>query len=641
MSYTELVRTIRAGRGGEFVSKNPDAISPVYLKSFINCTLENDAWETEKGTRKLNSVAITGAPTIGTVFQYFPTPGQARLVCCGRDGTIWKSSDDGIGWTLLRSGMQPNKLAVPLECGQETAGAPKKLIIFGMGQPVVLVGDATTDAGLATPTAPPGVTVKALSGAMTIGDHYYGYTLLNTIGETALSPTKLVSIPNGNNARTDVVVPTGPAGTTSRKVYRSKAGETTLFLLTTVSGNGVSTYEDNTPDSELGTAKAPPSNGTATIHVLTRPPADWTGDNYPIAGFLLEGRPAGFGNNNGLHFLYVGSRSDHEDFLSSPLTFSVFSGKGEGLSAGVYWRQQGWLFKKPRGIYRIDTSSLNVNEWQVKEHSDAVGCAGPMALILVQGADQSQIFDDVIFLGPDGSWHRLSKTGAYQEGDINASSISETTYGPFIRENVDISRLPFAQMIYFDSIEEVWAAVSQKGAAVNNLRIKANLKRLPEFGMRFHHSTFPECEGLALGINADGSRGPLAGGSGGFVKRMNENLFNDAGVGYDSEFWTHDDNFQDLGEEHKLAEKNYHGLVVEAESLGDWDLTVEVYIDGVKVPTELRVSMLGKASAQFVLDRSRLDKQVLGSRKRVFTTKRLRGRGHRISFRGLMRASDG
>ena len=638
MSYTELVRPVRAGRGGEFISKNPDAISSMYVKSLINCTLENDSWETEKGTRKLNSVAITGAPTIGTVFQYFPTPGQARLVCCGRDGTIWKSADDGVTWVLLSSGLQANRLAVPLECGQESAGAPKKVIIFGMSQPIVLVGDATTDAGITTPATSPGVTVKTTPGAITIGDHYYAYTFSNTIGETALSPTKLVSIPNGNNARTDTVVPLGPAGTTSRKLYRSKAGETTLYLLTTVSGNDMATYEDNTPDSELGTAKAPPNNGTATVHVLSRPPVDWTGDNFPASAFMLEGRPAGFGNNNGLHFLYVASRTDHEDFLSNPLTFSVFSGKGEGISAGVYWRQQGWLFKKPRGVYRIDTSSLNVNEWSVREHSDAVGCAGPMALILVQGADQSQMFDDVIFLAPDGSWHRLSKTGAYQEGDINASSISETTYGAFIRENVDISRLPFAQMIYFDAIEEVWAAVSTKGSTINNLRIKANLKRLPEFGIRFHHSTFPECEALALGINADGSRSPLAGTSGGFVKRLNENTYLDAGASYVAEFWTHDDNFQDLGEEHKLAENNYHGLVVEGESVGSWDLTIEVYIDGLKAPTTLFVPMLGTAAAQFVLDQSQLDRGRLGgsSRKRVFATKRLRGRGLRISFRGTM-----
>jgi hypothetical protein len=630
---------------------NPNAVNvagPKFLKALINCTLENDLWETEPGTRMMVEFPLQDSPVVGTIHQYFPYPDTSRMVACGRDGTIHISQDDGRTYMRLVAGLKPDRLMVPVECGSEIAGYPPKLILFGGGPPQVLSGDATTDTGLADPTVPLGATVLETEGAINLGQHDYTYVFGNARGETAAGPVTSVVIANGNRARVQLFVPTGPDGTTFRRIFRSIAYDPGTALITpppiflhTLDDNGTTDYTDNFSDGQTGNdgtethRVAPVYNSTRSVHRISRPPLDWSLDNQPTAGFLMEGRLACFGNTNNVHVLYVSSRTDHEDFLSNPITIPIFTGKGDGITAGVSWRGQGWIYKKPRGIYRIDTSSLDVTQWTVNEHTNAVGCVGPLAITVIQGSDQSQFYDDVIFIAPDGSWHRMSKTAAYQLGDVNASSISQETYAQFLEDNVDKGRLPFCQLIYFDQIEELWGGFSKKGSLVNNLRLKMNIKRLPDFGIRFHHSTFPECEGLCLHINIDGSRTPIASGSGGIIKLCYQAIYADVNVPYRSEWETWDDNFQHLGDQYKVSQKNYHFLIVEGLPVGAWFLTIDVYIDGVLQPTQLKIPLQGKSSS-FILDQSYLDQQTLGWLTPLFCARRLRGRGHRIRYHGYI-----
>jgi hypothetical protein len=61
-------------------------------------------------------------------------------------------------------------------------------------------------------------------------------------------------------------IPTGPSGTTARKLYRTAAGASQLKLLATLSGNYTTTATDATPDAGLG-ADAP-TVGTAAANVI-------------------------------------------------------------------------------------------------------------------------------------------------------------------------------------------------------------------------------------------------------------------------------------------------------------------------------------------------------------------------------------
>lgn len=637
MSYKGLVQPILAARGGEFVTGNINSVSPIFLRRARNLRLDNDLWETELGTRLLNASAVSGSPVVGTLHQYMPVEGVERLILCGRDGTIWKSEDGGGSYTQLTSGLLVNRLMVPVECGAESTGRAKRLVLLGAGPPQVLTGDATTAAALSVPSVAT-YTVEAVAGGITAGLHRYAVTFVTAQGETAPSALTLVLIENTSRARVAITsIPPGPAGTVSRRIYRSKADDTELYLLTTLADNLTTEATDTTPDGSLGSTRAPVYDSTAPVHRLARPHDDWaTGGDQPSAGFLLEGRLAVMVG----HFLYVSARGDHEDFLSAPLSFPIFTGKGDRLVGGVYWRQQGWVFKRPRGLYRVDTSNLDTGQWQVHEHTEAVGLAGPLALTVVKGSDENEFFDDVIFIDPQGSWHRLSKTSAYQEGDVNAASISESTYGKFIRDTVDKTRLPFAQLIYNSSLEEVQAAVTQQGSSTNDLRIKANLKRMKEYGIRFHHSTFPSCEALALKQDNDGVIRPVAGTSDGFVKQLDQEIYSDAGGAYQSEFWTYNDDFRDLNPRLALLKKNYHFLVIEGVAVGDWTMVIEVYLDGIIQARTLAPSLRGKDPDVLVLDKydvpQRLDRAHLDPNRPLRVTLRLRGCGHRIAFRGYL-----
>jgi len=633
MSYTQLIQPILAARGGEFVTSNINSVSPIFLRRARNLRLDNDLWETELGTRKLNASALSGAPVVGTIVQYFPSEGVERIIVCGRDGTIWKSEDGGGSYTQIKSGLLVDRLMVPVECGAESTGRVKRLAVLGAGAPQILTGDPTAAAALAAPLSPT-YTVQQVAGAITIGLHRYAVTLVTAQGETQSPAPTLVQIENAGRAQVAITeIPTGPVGTVSRRIYRSKAEETALYLLATLANNTDTEYTDNTPDGSLGSTRAPVYDSTASIHRISRPHDDWaTGGDQPSAGFLLEGRLAVLVG----HFLYVSSRGDHEDFLTSPLSFPVFTGKGDRLVGGIYWRQQGWLFKRPRGIYRVDSSNVDTGQWQVHEHTEAVGLAGPLAVTVVKGSDENEFFDDVVFVDPQGSWHRLSKTSAYQEGDVNAASISETTYGKFIRDTVDKRRLPFCQLIYNSSLEELQAGVTQLGSATNDLRIKANLKRLKDYGIRFHHSTYPSCEAMALKQDNDGVIRPVAGGSDGFVRQLDQEIYSHDDAAYSSEFWTYDDDFRDLNPKLALLKKNYHFLVVEGVAVGNWTMAIEVYIDGVLQHTVLEPSLRGQDADVAVTDIGTTDQVHIDPNKPLRVTLRLRGRGHRIAFRGYL-----
>lgn len=89
----------------------------------------------------------------------------------------------------------------------------------------------------------------------------------------------------------------GPSGTTSRKVYRTVAGNTGNYkLLTTIGNNSTTTYADSTADGSLG-ADAPSSDTSALVQE--------TGNVTAGSTSLLVTSPAAFESAGG--WAYVGS----------------------------------------------------------------------------------------------------------------------------------------------------------------------------------------------------------------------------------------------------------------------------------------------------------------------------------------------
>ena len=87
-------------------------------------------------------------------------------------------------------------------------------------------------------------------------DHVYYVTFVTGQGETQFSPASntLTVVNNTINGQVALTgIPKGPAGTTARKIYRTKppAGNYYSYYLTTLNDNTTTTYTDNAADSSL------------------------------------------------------------------------------------------------------------------------------------------------------------------------------------------------------------------------------------------------------------------------------------------------------------------------------------------------------------------------------------------------------
>lgn len=122
--------------------------------------------------------------------------------------------------------------------------------------------DATT--AEPDPYAAPGVALGSGAGNVDNGVHRYKVSFTTADGETLASPASdAVTVTDkttiGKVSLT--AIPVGGSAVTGRKLYRSTAGTSSYYLLTTLSDNTTTTYTDNTADSGLG-AGEPTANTT-------------------------------------------------------------------------------------------------------------------------------------------------------------------------------------------------------------------------------------------------------------------------------------------------------------------------------------------------------------------------------------------
>lgn len=100
------------------------------------------------------------------------------------------------------------------------------------------------------------------AGNVDDGIHSYVVTFVTADGETEAGTASSTVTTTSGDGKVDLsAIPVGGASVTSRKIYRTEAGGATYKLLTTISDNTTTTYEDDIADSALG-AGAPSTNST-------------------------------------------------------------------------------------------------------------------------------------------------------------------------------------------------------------------------------------------------------------------------------------------------------------------------------------------------------------------------------------------
>ncbi len=119
----------------------------------------------------------------------------------------------------------------------------------------------------AAPTTAPTL-ANAGAGLVEAGDHTYAVAFVSslpvyanpvpgfTAGASPASPTAAITL--GIASQVSLTnIPLGPAGTTSRKLYRTRVGETELRELDILNDNTTTIYTDNTADADLARPPSP------------------------------------------------------------------------------------------------------------------------------------------------------------------------------------------------------------------------------------------------------------------------------------------------------------------------------------------------------------------------------------------------
>jgi len=127
-------------------------------------------------------------------------------------------------------------------------------IIIGYGSNILLQeGGSLKFTSVTAPTACTATLVLTGTGNVDNGTHSYKVTYVNAFGETqlgAVSNTVTVDATHKQVALSAIPVSTS-GSVTARKIYRTKAGGTNYYLLTTINNNSGTTYTDNTADANL------------------------------------------------------------------------------------------------------------------------------------------------------------------------------------------------------------------------------------------------------------------------------------------------------------------------------------------------------------------------------------------------------
>lgn len=363
----------------------------------------------------------------------------------------------------------------------------------------------------------------------------------------------------------------------------------------------------------------------ATSAALATPPTDWTANTQPKFGLVHENRMWGGGNSNDPHRLYYSVLTNHEDFTGSGSgTIAVFPGEGEALVGGVSYKGALIAFKKPVGIYFVDTSSATVGNWRVARVAGKVGVAGPRCY--------AQLEDDVIFLDQNADIRLLSATQEF--GDVGTSSLADiNNINQFIRDNMNLSTTATWQFVYYARKREVHIACCASGSTTRNARLVLDFNMQGKVRYRFSNRD----TNVSIWTRKVSNQDELTiGDNAGFVWRLDQESRSNNGTGYSGEFQTPQYDFSHLDPRLGTKRKNGRFLELVTEPAGNWNLSVDVYWDGQYSQTvTFNMGVSGAALGSFTLGTDRLAGSQVLNRKR-----RISGSGRRLSLVGR-NSSDG
>ena len=245
--------TISGGNTG-----NMAALTYIYLDTAISLTAlqTTTTYSTAMGANK----SLIGMAQNNTVTAMFIPYGAGQPLIDGANiGALSIVAENIAASTITANKLSVSTLsAITADLGIITAGSitlntVNAVTINYGGNIIFKEGGDIRFASVTAPTACTATLIATATGNVNNGTHKYKITFVNASGETNLgSVSNTVTVDASNKQVALSSIPLSSSNSvTARKIYRTKAGGTGYYLLTTISDNTTTSYTDNTADADL------------------------------------------------------------------------------------------------------------------------------------------------------------------------------------------------------------------------------------------------------------------------------------------------------------------------------------------------------------------------------------------------------
>jgi hypothetical protein len=363
-------------------------------------------------------------------------------------------------------------------------------------------------------------------------------------------------------------------------------------------------------------------SGTAQLKVLegdestfasvSSPAADWTTPKYPKFGFTHRGRLWAFMGQRA----YASDTADHENFTSNVLTQNIFPGEGGDLIGGHVFKGRAFVFKEGGFVYYLDDSSTDSDNWNWRKLASNFGLASPHGII--------EPLNDMFAVSETGS--PTSYRAVDSLGDIESADVLRLLQiENYFRSVTSLSGVDVMHAIYYEAKKQAFFTYRTAYRTTNNTLLHLDFSK-----QNVRASFWPkdQADCLALRKDINKVRRPIYGSADGYVYLMDREDRLVGGVSYTGEFKTGHIDFRFLDESLPGKNKLFDFLSVEFEPQGNWNIEVDVYIDGAFIET-INYAMDVRDDG---LDTFTLDTDLLGREETQTIRKPLHGSGRRISF---------
>ena len=368
------------------------------------------------------------------------------------------------------------------------------------------------------------------------------------------------------------------------------------------------------------------SGDETTFADIENPAADWVSPNFPNVALVHRNRLWAFQGQRA----YASNTGDHEDFTSSFLTQSIFPGEGGDITGAFVFRGRLFAFKEGSFVYYLDESNSDSSNWFWVKLASNFGLASPHGIV--------QVANDMIAVNESGS--PISYNAVESFGDIESADLLRLLeIEDYYRHNSSLAGINLTHAMYYEAKKQLFFTARSSYRNTNDMLFHLDFnKRSPRAAL--WNKDQANCLSLRKDINK--VLRPIYGSDDGYVYLMDkEDRLVNTGA-YDGNFKIGHIDFRWMDESVAQKNKLFDFLDLEFVPQGDWNVSIDVFIDGTfretltieqKVREDgLDTFTLGSGGSSGLKTPSGGDGDPLGREETQTIRRPLHGSGRRISF---------